>query len=396
MGLYRGVELDDLALPGPRLDLRPWLAADARRVFEVLQDESMHGFLTAVPHPYTKHDAADFVAVFAPTARRDATGLESAMVERTSGRLVGAAGLTLGRTPEIGYWVAADSQGRGYAAEAARVLAEWAFSVGVHRVVLHCSVRNVASARSALAAGFAFEGISRGGFVAEAATAATRSGDLARFARLSDDPGDAIAPSFAALPDGCLADDVVLLRTTLPSDAAALAEIDDDPESRRWSLFVEDRDAISKAARRAADRSGLMWAVGDTARMTMVDATTGVAAGLLTLRVGPPQVARIGYAVRPAFRGRGFTARALRLIAPWAFGPAGLVRLELGAKAGNIASQRAALSGGFEPDGVRRARLRNPDSTFSDEPCFALVNPDAGVEPDAGATAEGHASRISP
>ena len=50
-------------------------------------------------------------------------------------------------------------------------------------------------------------------------------------------------------------------------------------------------------------------------------------------------------------------------------------RLELGAKSGNLASQRAAAAAGFEPDGVRRARLRNPDGTFSDEVRYALVNP---------------------
>jgi RimJ/RimL family protein N-acetyltransferase len=60
---------------------------------------------------------------------------------------------------------------------------------------------------------------------------------------------------------------------------------------------------------------------------------------------------------------------------PWAFDVAGFARLELGAKAWNVASQRAALRAGFEPDGVRAARLRNPDGSFSDEVRFALVNP---------------------
>jgi RimJ/RimL family protein N-acetyltransferase len=88
-------------------------------------------------------------------------------------------------------------------------------------------------------------------------------------------------------------------------------------------------------------------------------------------------VGGIGYVVHPAFRGRGYTTRALRLLVPRAFGAAGFTRLELGAKASNIASQRAAERAGFEPDGVRAARLRNPDGRFSDEVRYALVNPAA-------------------
>jgi len=79
--------------------------------------------------------------------------------------------------------------------------------------------------------------------------------------------------------------------------------------------------------------------------------------------------------VHPAFRGRRYTTRALRLLVLWAFEVADFARLELGAKSANVASQRAAAAAGFEPDGVRRARLRNPDGTFSDEVRFALLNP---------------------
>jgi RimJ/RimL family protein N-acetyltransferase len=120
----------------------------------------------------------------------------------------------------------------------------------------------------------------------------------------------------------------------------------------------------------------LQWLVGATASMAIVDEATGHFAGELDVRHGgPPQVGNIGYTVDPAFRGRGYTTRALRLLIPWAFDTAGFARLELGAKADNVASQKAALHAGFEPDGVMQARLRNPDGSFSDEVRFALTSP---------------------
>ena len=79
--------------------------------------------------------------------------------------------------------------------------------------------------------------------------------------------------------------------------------------------------------------------------------------------------------MHPDFRGRGYTARALRLVDPWAFEQADFARLEVGAKLGNVASQRAALAGGLEADGVRRRRLRNADGSFGDEAMFVRINP---------------------
>jgi RimJ/RimL family protein N-acetyltransferase len=129
--------------------------------------------------------------------------------------------------------------------------------------------------------------------------------------------------------------------------------------------------------RHAAARAGLDWLVGTAAAFSIVDVATARVAGSLRLRKpGPPQVGGIGYVVHPAFRGRGYATRALRMLVRWAFEDAGFARLELGAKEGNEASIRAAAAAGFETDGVRRRRLRNPDGSFSDEVRFALVNPD--------------------
>jgi RimJ/RimL family protein N-acetyltransferase len=106
----------------------------------------------------------------------------------------------------------------------------------------------------------------------------------------------------------------------------------------------------------------------------MVDVASGEGAGVIgVLRMGPPGTGLVGYGVLPAFRGRGFTTRALRLVSSWAFREAGLARLELGHKVGNVASGKAAAKAGFRMEGQLSARLPNPDGTRSDEVYYSLV-----------------------
>lgn len=372
MGTWNGIELEHLTLTSPRLLLRPLAMSDAPAIHDAMQDRFMHEFLP-LPDPYTPKDAEYYVTSIAGEGRRAGTTLESGLVERSSGRLVGAANLRLpGRasvTAEIGYAVYPWARGNGFAAEATRSLAEWAYAHGLHRVVIRAAVGNVPSVRTALAAGFRYEGVFRDDVM-------TPSGpvDGAVFGRLASDPPDPIQPG-PMLPVGGLSDGVVTLRIPVPSDAESIHREFNDPLTRSWAF--DDRELpMSEATARAA-RAHLDWLVGATRAFTIVDAANGQPAGALSLRhVGPPGVANIGYGLLPEFRGRGFTARALRLMVEWAFSAGGYARLELGAKAGNVASQKAALAGGFEPDGVRVARLRNHDGSYGDEVRFALIRPE--------------------
>jgi RimJ/RimL family protein N-acetyltransferase len=121
-------------------------------------------------------------------------------------------------------------------------------------------------------------------------------------------------------------------------------------------------------------RSELDWLVGRTAPFAMVDRASGRFAGSLHLRrSGPPGVGDIGFVVHPAFRGRGYATRALRLVSAWCFEHGGFARLELGAKADNVASQRTAAAAGFRLEGVAAQRLRNADGSLCDELRFARL-----------------------
>lgn len=198
MGQWNGIELDDLVLTGERLTLRPWRPGDAADVAAIMADRAMHEFLP-LPNPYTRADADRFVTELGHSGRRSGTGIGSAVVETVTGRLVGAAELRLPGPRDvfgdIGYWVAAAAQGNGYAAEATRTLARWAFDHGVHRVEIRCSARNVASAKTALAAGFRFEGLMRG---RELTPHGTHDGLL--FGRLASDAGTRVPVG----PDGAI------------------------------------------------------------------------------------------------------------------------------------------------------------------------------------------------
>jgi RimJ/RimL family protein N-acetyltransferase len=372
VGHYRGVDLDGLVLTGPRLALRPWRPDDAQRIESIMQDRSMHEFL-ALPDPYTAADAREFATEIGQAGRRAGTGLGGAVVERASGRVVGSAAVTLDGE-EIGYWVAPDARGSGYATEVTTMLTDWAFSVGVPRVRLACDVRNLASARTALAAGFHFEGVARGALTSPGGgTVPPRRGDLARFTRLVGDSAGRVPYAFPPLDPAGLSDGVLRLRPLRAADAQGWAETD-DALTLRWGFTGEARELPD--VQRSAAAAGLHWLVGGAAVFAMSEVASGRFAGEILLRkAGPPQVGGIGYVVHPDFRGRGFTTRALRLLVRWAFEVADYARLELGAKVGNDASLRAAANAGFEPDGVRARRLRNPDGTFSDEVRYAWINP---------------------
>lgn len=127
-----GIDLPTEVAHTDRLGLRPFREDDIEPVLAACQSPDIARWIAAIGVPYTREDAVAFVTGEAPRARREGTGLTVAI--EADGVLVGSSGVhRIGQHPlgrEIGYWIAPEARGNGYAAEAAHALAEWAIGLG--------------------------------------------------------------------------------------------------------------------------------------------------------------------------------------------------------------------------------------------------------------------------
>ncbi|MEV1146243.1 GNAT family N-acetyltransferase [Micromonospora sp. NPDC049799] len=352
--------------------LRPYRAEDAADAAAGCDDPLTQRFLPGLPSPYTEADARRWITEGAPAAWA-AGGAAYVIADPATDRLLGGVGL--GRLvayrsqAEIGYWVAPWARGRGVATAATRALAEHAVATGIARLELFTHSENTASQRVALAAGFRHEGVRR-------AAGPTRDGgrtDLIAWVRLADDPPGPAPRALPDLPDGRLTDGVVALRPLGPDDADLMFRLHSRPEvvANQPPPVPPTREAIERRCALA----GSAWLTGTIARLLILDAATGEPAGSCGLSVTEPAFGEgmVGYALLPAWRGRGYATRAVRLLAGWAFGPAGMARLVAGTMPTNTASHRVLENVGFRREGLLRGRLPGLDGTRVDDLVFGLL-----------------------
>ncbi|MDT3399872.1 GNAT family N-acetyltransferase [Streptomyces sp. B1866] len=160
--------MEPVTLTTERLLLRPFEPSDVSAVYAACQDPDIQ-YWTAVPSPYERRHAEEFLGRQCPEGWRDDTGYHLAVATRDTGVLVGSMALvrlerlrTPERQAELGYWTAKEHRRRGYTAEAARAMVEWALTaVGVERLEWCCEAGNEGSRAVALSAGFRMEGTDR-------------------------------------------------------------------------------------------------------------------------------------------------------------------------------------------------------------------------------------------
>jgi RimJ/RimL family protein N-acetyltransferase len=358
-----------LRRPGP---------GDIADIAAACNDPLVQRFLPLLPRPYTEADARTFALETAP-ATWAAGGAEFAIADPRSDRLLGVVGIHP-KGPglaEIGYWLAPWGRGRGAAADAARAASAWGFTRGYARVELRADLTNAPSQRVAIAAGYAREGVQRGGGM---------RGDGSRYdvtlwARLATDPP---GPTPRLLPDlvgGELSDGTVTLRPIGPDDA------DDVYRTHQLAEVVAaqvppEPFSLDRAARRCAHAQA-NWLAGVQASLSIRDAVTDAFVGEIGLYYNEPTTgqAMIGYDLDRPWRGRGYASGAVRLLAAWAFEHTGIVRLIAGTAPGNLASQRVLASAGFRQEGYQRSRLPGVNGARIDDLLFAVLPGELVVTP---------------
>ncbi|MFJ6164996.1 GNAT family N-acetyltransferase [Micromonospora orduensis] len=355
--------------------LRLFRADDTADVVDGCADPVSQRFVSNLPSPYTELDARWWIDVGAPAAWTGG-GAAYAIADPATDRLLGAVGLNnpvpdRGQA-EIGYWVRPAARGRGVATAATRALSDHAFATGTARLELLTEPTNGPSQRVALAAGFGHEGSRRS---AGTGRAGDRH-DLQAWVRLADDPPGPTTRLLPDLPGGTLTDQVVTLRRLGPEDAELMYLLHSRPEvvANQAPPVPPTWEAIERRCLLA--ESG--WLTGDIARLLILDAATGAPAGScgLSFTDAASGEASIGYALLPDWRGRGYATRAVRLLAAWAFGSAGVARLVAGTVPDNGASHRVLERAGFRREGLQLGRLPGLDGRRLDDLTFALLPAD--------------------
>ncbi|MCF3177660.1 GNAT family N-acetyltransferase [Streptomyces sioyaensis] len=164
----------DISISTDRLVLRPLEEADVPSLADMMNDELVAAW-TAAPQPYTPAAARTWVAEYAPAERTAGRGVDFAVTEFLTQRLVGVVQLTNTdwrlRSTELSYIVASWARGEGYASEAALATAQWVFhDQKFERLELRTAAGNTASQQVAQKIGCISEGVLRNAWIARSRT----------------------------------------------------------------------------------------------------------------------------------------------------------------------------------------------------------------------------------
>lgn len=154
-------------VPGARVLLRPFRREDAQAVWEA-KEESFEHLRPWLPWAEKERSLEDTIAFIARARARWLLreDLTVGIFHRASNRFLGASGLHRINWPvrlfEIGYWIRASEEGRGYVTETVQALTRLAFEVlGANRVEIRMDPRNVRSKKIPEQLGFTLEGTLR-------------------------------------------------------------------------------------------------------------------------------------------------------------------------------------------------------------------------------------------
>ncbi|MFD5452479.1 GNAT family N-acetyltransferase [Streptomyces sp. NPDC003470] len=164
----------NISISTERLVLRPLDEDDVPALAAMMNDEQVAAW-THVPQPFTEEGARTWITGYAPAERTAGRGLDLAVTEFLTQRLVGIVQLSKTnwhvRSTELSYIVAPWARGEGYASEAALATAQWLFGdQKFERVELRTAAGNTASQQVAQRIGCISEGVLRNACIARMRT----------------------------------------------------------------------------------------------------------------------------------------------------------------------------------------------------------------------------------
>lgn len=152
--------MPDHRLESERLILRPPEWSDVPAMLPLIGEWDVAKNLGTVPHPYAESDAREFFDRL-ESRRNEGKDFTFAVTAKANGAYLGACGVhprDAGET-ELGYWLGQPYWGKGFATEAARAVARFAFAeLALDSLVAGWFFDNPASGRVLEKLGFAPSG----------------------------------------------------------------------------------------------------------------------------------------------------------------------------------------------------------------------------------------------
>ncbi len=148
-----------------RLVLRPLRPPDAPALSRLAGRREIADTTVSIPHPYSEEQAREWLASAVDLFAKGKSVVFGMQLKR-NGHLAGTIGLrdidAQHSLAELGFWVAVERWGQGYATEAARAVVAFGFEpLGLNRIYAHYMVRNPASGRVLAKIGMKPEGLLR-------------------------------------------------------------------------------------------------------------------------------------------------------------------------------------------------------------------------------------------
>jgi RimJ/RimL family protein N-acetyltransferase len=143
-----------------RLRLRAYRDDDVAELLPLIGTREVAATTLRIAHPYAEQDARAFFAL-----AQESDKIWLAITLRSDGRMIGGIGLRVDQQQshaELGYWLAVEYWGQGYATEASREMLRYGFEdLDMHRIFASHFKHNPASGRILKKLGMRYEGCQR-------------------------------------------------------------------------------------------------------------------------------------------------------------------------------------------------------------------------------------------